>query len=572
MVVVKPCIIEDCEEKAMYNYYEEEKGLYCKDHKLSKMINMNDKKRMCIKCHGTRAGFNYEGEKKPLFCKPCGDDDMVSFHNNSKKCIKCKKTTANFNHEGEEKALYCKKCGDDDMVNVNEKRKCIKCNKNASFNYNYGEKPLYCGTCKDPIMVNVTSINKKCIKCKKTTASFNYYYGEKALYCGTCKDPIMVNINTKYKNCIICNKTAASFNYKHEEKALYCGTCGTDDMVDKTHKNEMCIIDGCETRANFNHKDEQKPMYCREHMDPLTMDDKNHKSETCITCGKRASFNYEHEEKPLYCSKHILDKKMVDIVNKRCSVDTCTTHVYYGFPGFSPTRCAEHKQIGQMVCPKSICKTRNCKEIAVYALTSKRAVHCERHMENGEINIIEKRCNKCTLTQIVNEEGLCTHCDPNHFNGFRLAKQLLVKKHIDEDGDYKYIYDKAVNYVECKDRERPDFFFEAYNGCCQIILEVDEDMHNRRPEECERTRMINISQANGMPTFFIRYNPDPYKVKGNKKELSHKTRMVVLDKVLKEALSLNPENLVGYCCVTYLYFNDFDKRNISWKIITPFSS
>jgi hypothetical protein len=259
---------------------------------------------------------------------------------------------------------------------------------------------------------------------------------------------------------------------------------------------------------------------------------------------------------------------MIDIKHKKC--EKCESSVLYGIPGNSPIRCTKHKEEGMIVKPTSRCKIKNCNEIALYALNNKQAIHCETHKEDGEINIIEKNCKSCNLPNILNKNNECTYCDPKHFNQFRLGKQLRVKRFLDKNG-FKYkSYDKAVNYIECGDRYRPDFTLETENELCDIILEADENKHNGNPEECECIRMVNIAQSNGRPTLFIRYNPDSYKVKNIKKDPAHSSRMKVLKLVLESTLNIKPEEMIGYCMIKQLYYDDFDETNIKWEIITPF--
>jgi hypothetical protein len=219
--------------------------------------------------------------------------------------------------------------------------------------------------------------------------------------------------------------------------------------------------------------------------------------------------------------------------------------------------------------PRSRCINKDCKEIAIYASTQKRAEHCEIHKQPGEINIIEHDCKKCNLPNILNQNGECTYCDPAHFNQFRLGKQLQIKNWLDQSTEFKYVsYDTAINYQSCGDKERPDFVFVADSH--YIILEVDEGQHSNRNEACECTRMVNISQSLGMPTLFIRYNPDHYKVDKKKQDPSFITRTKLIQLVLNTAIELPVDQLPGFCSVKHLYFNDFNETTIAWDIITPF--
>ncbi|KAI9089581.1 hypothetical protein DFS34DRAFT_385310 [Phlyctochytrium arcticum] len=59
--------------------------------------------------------------------------------------------------------------------------------------------------------------------------------------------------------------------------------------------------------------------------------------------------------------------------------------------------------------------------------------------------------------------------------------------------------------------ERPDFWIDWHTH--MLVVEVDEDQHWSSACECEQTRMVNISQSFGMPTVFLRWNPDDYRPK-----------------------------------------------------------
>jgi hypothetical protein len=62
------CIIAGCDNIPYYNYKNEKGKLYCKEHKLDKMVNK--KYDYCIfdDCL-TQASYNYENVKKPIYCK-----------------------------------------------------------------------------------------------------------------------------------------------------------------------------------------------------------------------------------------------------------------------------------------------------------------------------------------------------------------------------------------------------------------------------------------------------------------------------------------------------------------------
>ncbi|CAM9576052.1 unnamed protein product, partial [Laminaria digitata] len=73
-------------------------------------------------------------------------------------------------------------------------------------------------------------------------------------------------------------------------------------------------------------------------------------------CEKRANFNVEGgSKKAVYCKQHA-DDGMVDVINKRCLHESCTTRPAYNFEG------------------------------------SRTAAYCKQHADNGMVNVRNKRC------------------------------------------------------------------------------------------------------------------------------------------------------------------------------------
>jgi hypothetical protein len=80
---------------------------------------------------------------------------------------------------------------------------------------------------------------------------------------------------------------------------------------------------------------------------------------------------------------------------------------------------------------------------------------------------------------------------------------------------------------------RPDFFFDARSHA--VVLEVDENQHVAY--ECERKRMVDVASTVGLPTVFVRFNPDGYKpAPGTRAVPKMEGRRDVLLKVLRHHL------------------------------------
>jgi hypothetical protein len=165
--------------------------------------------------------------------------------------------------------------------------------------------------------------------------------------------------------------------------------------------------------------------------------------------------------------------------------------------------------------------------------------------------MLEQRCNSCTLLTIVDSAGRCETCDPAAFKRIRLAKQNMVRDFLLAHGVTFESIDRAVDGGVCG-KERPDFYIDC--GTHILIIEVDEHQHAGRPCECEQTRMVNISQSNGMKTIFLRWNPDKYRTcKGTKMDTTVR-RLDVLLEYIKHHKTIPPPDFLN---VIYLYFDDF---------------
>ena len=104
------------------------------------------------------------------------------------------------------------------------------------------------------------------------------------------------------------------------------------------------------------------------------------------------------------------------------------------------------------------------------------------------------------------------------------------------------------------------FLFDCYTHF--VILEIDENQHSSKACTCEgnQARMVNISQALGSPIWFIRYNPDNYRIKNGRKRTtgdSHSKRHKTLETWLKFCQNKIPVVESDYITLVYLYYDDW---------------
>uniref|UniRef100_A0A6C0M1K6 Uncharacterized protein n=1 Tax=viral metagenome TaxID=1070528 RepID=A0A6C0M1K6_9ZZZZ len=457
------------------------------------------------------------------------------------------------------KPLYCLTHKLDGMKDVKHKT-CTHdgCKTRPTYGTEW-KKPLYCLTHKLDGMKDVW--NKTCTHDGCETRPTYGTEWRKPLYCLIHKLDGMKDVWNKTCSHDGC-ETRPTYGTEWR-KPLYCLIHKLDGMKDVV--NNTCSHDGCKTQPSYG-TEWMKPLYCSTHkLDGM----KNVKNKTCTHdgCETRPTFGNEWG-KALYCDKHKEDG-MFNVKDKRCSHDGCEIIPKYGIPGHQPEYCATHKQPNTILRPTKRCSTKNCKNIALYGVST--AIKCEDRRGTNPIDFVQRSCTSCGLPYILDKNGKCNACDPNVFNTFRLAKQRRVKQHLDAtdiDG-YKYtLYDRIIDDGVCG-MERPDFLFEAWSH--YVVLEVDENQHKVRQELRECTKMVNVSQGLGMPTVFIRYNPDTYYVfsEGGRRKVdpAHSRRMKALDLRLKTVLSTVP---ISYCSATYLFYDGYDETKPDYRVITSY--
>jgi hypothetical protein len=480
--------------------------------------------------------------------------------------IRCKKT-AIYNYVGILPPIFCSIHKQDKMINVVNK-KCIEpeCQTQPSYGRAGEEKSSYCFKHRKEGMVNILNVSKFCIEPEcKIRANYNNFGSLKATYCKTHKKENMVDIFKKL--CIEdgCD-TAPTYNLPNL-KAAYCLKHKKVGMVNVKDVNRECHEQDCHIIAIFNVEGEKNGIYCAKHRKDGMI---NVHDDTCCEpgCKTLPTYNLSTETIPRYCAKH----KSVEMVNMKiiiCNEDKCGTTAMFGIPGNPAQYCARHRKKGMILNPKKLCINGKCQGIAIFGNVGSSQTHCEEHKEDGEINLIEEECSNCYSLYILNAKKLCPVCDPVGGIKKRLSKQDKVKGYFDTH-DHKYTStDRIIDKGVCI-KERPDFLFDC--GTHFVIVEVDENQHKDRDAKCEYQRMTTVSQALALPTIFIRYNPDEYKVNGKRTDKHFAVRMMDLSGFLNHYSKINMDELkeCGYLSQLFLYYNDYDKSKVKLQIITNF--
>jgi hypothetical protein len=558
-----------CKKRPNFNIPGEKNGKYCVTHREPHMID--NRKLLCeyndeYKCQ-TEASCNYRGIKKPILCSLHAKPEMINLYriecehtdDDNNKCTK----PAYYNFTGL-RPKYCKLHMSSSMFDVvNDTCKFVGdeiCRKRPTFNFEGETKAIYCKQHMLPLMRDVK--NKTChhidngIRCNKIPR-YNIKGKSNAIYCRAHKDQNMENIRGKrcsYDGDDPCNKHA-TYSYKENREKMYCSIHKLPNMQAVIYN--FCKHDGCNNRAAYNINGETKGIYCKLHKKSSMnyVGGKRCKYDGTPKCYTRASYNYEGQYGGIYCRRH-MKSGMNDVMNNICSYTNCGVQAKYGYPNKKPTRCSQHLDKGMLANPTKRCITLSCKELALYGTT--RQVHCDNHKEAHEHNFVEQKCSSCGLLEILGPDNKCQYCNPDNIKKVQLEKQTQVKIYFDENNFEYDQTDKIIDHGTCG-LERPDFLFDC--GTHYVVVEVDEDQHMSRSCECEQTRMINISQSLGLPTWFIRYNPDNYVPYGkSKKEGGEKRdiRLNTLGEHLTICMNTNPTTNNAFLQVIHLFFDNYN--------------
>lgn len=545
-VTVPLCSEEGCRSTSRSFGFPGERGTRCKKHALPGMRNVVN--RLCEHsgCSSTSRVFDVPGGKG-RFCKEHALSTMVNVVSVRCEFEGCITTSRNFDVPGG-KGRFCKEHAELGMIDV---RNVLCQQEGCSFRANYSMKGTPAMYCSKHKMIGMCSRQSCLYGDCKVIAGYNYPGETLGKYCATHKLDGMVNLRMRMCQFAGCKK-CASF-----------GT--TTPRFCKTHAHEgmrnlllvMCSYPGCDIAASYNHPG-KRPILCQTHSEEGMVIVIGRGCEHSECTSKSRYYDFPGG-KGRYCTRH-KEPGMVDVSNPICEM--CSSLASYGIPGNKKSRCSRHRTPGMITRPKAKCIT--CRKPAFYG-KSFVPRHCELHKEEDEDNLIERECLNCHLVMVLDKDGKCECCVPGRFESNRLAKQNALMEYLNRRGLKGDSTDIVIERGACG-RERPDRTFDF--GDKIVILECDENQHQNYESECERVRMINISQSyGGIPVYFIRWNPDHY-TPGIPENITRRHKRVADMLVeIRDGVMELPE---AFLCVTYLYYNGWSGIP-SWETILELS-
>ena len=554
------CIAEGCKIRASYGLTKG-KYMYCKTHSTSEMFNVRT--LLCAEPGCIKQPVFGHISGNPIYCI----DHKTAVMHNVKSTIcahpECF-TRPSFNIIGETTPKFCNVHKQEYMIDITFKHLCIfeGCNKKAYYNISTESVPKWCHTHK-----TIEMKNKRVARCKHTSLCCKIPVfgvpGGKPEFCFTHKSETMINLKQRLCHFLGC-RTHPTYGFI-KYKPISCGLHKSGEMNDVT--NPICTTQGCIVLASFGNIG-GKPIHCAQHKSATMI---NLNMRLCKYEGCKITSTYGFPGAPImFCNMH-KSLGMINRTAKICEYKDCKSQASFGRPGLKKTHCAKHRQTGMIRRPTARCSTKTCKSLAIYG-TNWTPKHCEEHHTEDEQNLVERPCSSCGLSYVLDSEDRCESCNPEAWATARLAKQNALMDALDARGLTGETTDRMIDGGVCG-RERPDRVFDL--GDKILVLECDEHQHRDRPCLCEQTRMINIAQSfGGIPTYFIRWNPDDYCPQNERKHPEilikrHKLCGDLIRDIQKGKVVPPPQALSA---VIYLYYDEWDGLDSAeWTVLMSIS-
>ena len=385
------------------------------------------------------------------------------------------------------------------MRHVRGGQLCTECNTRASFALP-GRRASVCLLHVQHGMINVNK--RQCFMCTTRPCFRDTITG--VACCATHSD-VKTREDVVHAKCVDC-PLRPSFGVPGG-RAKWCATHADVLMVDLVHVK--CLEPKCGKQSHFG----EKRAWCQEHAPLLPHElgtesgTKNGQQCQHPGCVKRKSFGIKAAGLT-HCKTHATPA-MVYLMKPRCTHPDCHALAWHGPPAVEATACAEHKGTGMIPNPRQRCSHPSCHLTGTFddLTRHKNARFCDAHAPPGARALVVTMCGNCGLPDVLSIQGLCSTCDPVKRERVMHTKELCIKALLDAGGWNYESHDKMLEGGACYSY-RPDFVFDALSH--MVVLEVDENQHSSYAPECERTRMLAIAQTFGMPTAFVRYNPDVF--------------------------------------------------------------
>jgi hypothetical protein len=219
-------------------------------------------------------------------------------------------------------------------------------------------------------------------------------------------------------------------------------------------------------------------------------------------------YNYPTETKGLFCAHHKHDD-MIDIITRICAFESCDKQPSFNFQKGDPR------------------------------------LYCKTHKLEGMIDVSHNYCKVCqSVSENPKYDGHCARCysyiypDREISKNFKSKERSVVEFIKQNYSNLEWEFDKRVK--NGSSLRRPDVLLQLKNQV--LIIEIDENQHQKYDCSCDNKRLVQLlldinphikeneinkeleedkkedsKISSNKHLVFIRFNPDKYYDKNNKK-------------------------------------------------------
>jgi hypothetical protein len=201
---------------------------------------------------------------------------------------------------------------------------------------------------------------------------------------------------------------------------------------------------------------------------------------------------------------------MIDVTHNMCVCGKAQSS--FNFEGLIPKYCVSCKLNG-MISRNKLCYCKKAQpNFNFEGLNPNYCIQCKK---DNMVDVTHKRCKThlCSTRPQDKYEGYCLRCYIYNFPDKPVAKNYKTKEFAVVEfvklwfPNFTWLADKQIKNG-CSSK-RPDLLLDL--GYQIIIVEIDENQHNKYDCSCENKRLMELSQDLGhRPIIFIRFNPDDY--------------------------------------------------------------
>ena len=329
--------------------------------------------------------------------------------------------------------------------------------------------------------------------------------------------------------CKTCRpaKVQAYFGPPGQPCSMRCSNCRIEGDINIHHACRSCR----NVRASFGPVGTKKRIWCKDCKEPGTVSNSGY---LCKICGtKRALYGEVGNAGRLRCGKCRLETD-VDKEKTICKICSQRTASYGAVGTKSRVRCRSCK-LSDDVYLRAICKTCRANKQPIFGREGEKiGQRCVECKHPDDVVLTHRYCKSKhhpvgqTFRIVVTSETdyLCYVC--RHVGKWRnrQEREVVSSLTVQIPNHNPTLLDKIIG-GNLSLRYRPDIYYDLGNRA--LIVEIDETQHERYPASCEAKRMLEIAMTLGVPTVFLRYNPDRFEDEsGTVRKVRKERRLQVL--------------------------------------------